>query len=119
MPAGAEPPHKRRRLPEPFRFETSREDTTATVRAIGELDLASAPVLDDHLAELRDAGFRRLILDLRGLEFMDSTGLRLILDYDSQARNNGFSIALIRGPSAVQRIFDLTGTAAQLPFVDG
>ena len=115
MPAGSEPSQ----LPEPFRCEISREDTTATVRAIGELDRATVPVLDDHLAELRDAGFRRLILDLRGLDFIDSTGLRLILDYDSQARNDGSSIALIRGPSAVQRIFELTGTSAQLQFVAG
>lgn len=115
MPAGSEPPQ----LPEPFRCEISRENTTATLRAIGEPDLATAPVLNDHLAELRDAGFRRLILDLRGLDFIDSTGLRLILTHHSQARNNGFSISLIRGSSAVQRVFELTGTTARLPFIDG
>jgi anti-anti-sigma factor len=119
MPAGAEPPHKPRRLPEPFRLRDLARGHHRHGPGHRRAGPPSAPVLDDHLPELRDAGFRRLILDLRGLEFMDSTGLRLILDYDSQARNNGFSIALIRGPSAVQRIFDLTGTTAQLPFVDG
>ena len=117
MSAGSQP-NAPRPSPEPFRCEVSRQDSSATVRAIGELDLATVPALDDQLAELRDAGIRRLILDLRGLDFIDSTGLRLILEYDALARNDGFSIALIKGPDAVQRIFEITGTTAQLPFVD-
>ena len=103
---------------EPFRCEVSRGDGSATVRAIGELDLATASVLHDQLAELRDAGFRQLIVDLRELVFMDSTGLRCILDYDAQGRNDGFSIGLNQGPSAVRRVFEITGTAAHLSFVD-
>jgi anti-sigma B factor antagonist len=118
MPSRSEPPHAPQPETEPFRCEVSCEDGTATVRAIGELDLVAVPVLDDQLAELRDAGFRRLILDLRGLYFMDSTGLHCILKYDSLARNNGFSIELIQGPRAVRRVFELTGTATHLPFID-
>ena len=100
-----------------FRCDVSREAATATVQALGALDLATVPVLDDQLAALRDAGFRRLILDLRGLELIDSTGLRCILKYDAAARQDGFSIALIQGPTAVQRIFVLTGTTDHLPFI--
>ena len=101
-----------------LRCETLREDGTATVRPVGALDVATVPVLDQQLEELRNAGFRRLILDLRGLQFMDSTGLRIILKYDYHARNDGFSIELIRGSRAVQRIFELTGTTAHLAFID-
>jgi anti-anti-sigma factor len=96
----------------------SREGTAATVRVVGALDLATVPVLDDQLAELRGTGFRRLVLDLRGLDFIDSTGLRCILRYDAEARQDGFSIALIQGPPAVQRVFVLTGTTDYLPFID-
>ena len=103
---------------ESFRCDVSREGASATVRVAGALDLATVSVLDTQLAALRGAGFRRLILDLRGLDFIDSTGLRCILKYDSLARNNGFSIELVRGPRAVQRVFELTGTTAHLPFVD-
>ena len=103
---------------ESFRCDVSREGATATVRALGALDLATVPVLDHQLAALRDAGFRRLILDLRGLEFIDSTGLRCILEYDAEARQDGFSIGLIQGPPAVHRIFVLTGTTGHLPFID-
>ena len=101
-----------------LRCEVSRADGTATVRAVGALDIATIQFFVDELAELRDGGFRRLIIDLRGLSFMDSTGLRCILKYDAQAQNDGFSIELIRGSRAVQRIFDVTGTTAQLPFID-
>lgn len=103
---------------EPLHCEVSREDGSATVRAVGALDLATVPVLDDQLAELRNAGFRRLIIDLRGLYFIDSTGLRCLLKYDSLARNDGFSIELIRGSRAVQRVFEFTGTLDHLAFID-
>jgi anti-anti-sigma factor len=84
----------------------------------GELDAATGPALERQIGELRDAGFRRLILDLSQLDFMDSTGLRLILKWDAEARQDGFSIEIVPGPPVVQRVFEVTGTAARLPFVD-
>ena len=118
MASGPEPLHTPQDVAEPFRCEVAREDGAATVRAVGALDLATVPVLDDQLAGLRDAGVRRMIIDLRGLHFMDSSGLRCILKYDSLARNDGFSIELIQGGRAIRRVFELTGTTAHLPFVD-
>jgi anti-anti-sigma factor len=59
-----------------------------------------------------------LIVDLSELDFMDSVGLRLLLAVDADARRDGFSIALVRGPAAVQRVFEITGTADVLPFTD-
>lgn len=50
------------------------------VHPIGSLDLATVPVLEQQLQELREAGLRRLIVDLGGLWFMDSTGLRIVLE---------------------------------------
>jgi len=98
--------------------EIVRDGHAVSVRVSGELDLATVPILEAELAALRQAGFRRLILDLSELGFMDSTGLRCILARDAEARQDGFSFALVAGPRAVQRVFELTGTAARLTFVD-
>jgi anti-sigma B factor antagonist len=89
------------------------------VAPVGELDLATVPILETHITAARERGSRWVILDLRGLEFMDSTGLRCILDHDADARRDGFKIALIQGTPAVQRLFEITGTESRLVFVEG
>ena len=103
--------------PEPLLCEIRPERDAVRVRPAGSLDLVTTPVLRAQVDELLAAGFRRVILDLSGLDFMDSTGLRLMLSLDAQARQDGFSIVLVPGPSAVQRVFEVTCTEAALPFV--
>ena len=101
--------------PEPFRCETGRDGETSWVRPVGELDLDTAPLLDQELAAARAAGAARLVLDLRALTFMDSTGLRLVIRWDTDAREQGFSFAIVPGPEVVQRVFRLTGMDEHLP----
>ena len=67
----------------------------------------------NQMVALRNAGFRRLILDLSCLEFIDSTGLRCILECDAEARRDGS--ALIPGSQAVQRVFELTKCVGARP----
>ena len=86
------------------------------VRPRGELDLSSVDQLDGALRELREAGFDQIELDLSALTFMDSTGLRLVLAWDGEARRDGMSLRLRRGPAAVQRVFEVTGVGDLLPF---
>ena len=107
-------------FPEPKRFlcAVHSERDAVRVSPVGELDLATAPTLDACLAELRDSGSRQLIVDLSQLDFIDSTGLQLLLQYDAEARQDGFSFALTSGPPAVQRVFELSGTLALLTFID-
>ena len=105
-------------LPDTFSCEVQPERGAVRVFALGSLDVATVPALEAQLGELRDAGFRRLIVDLSKLGFMDSTGLRLLLKWDAEARQDGFSIELVPGPPAVQRVFELTGTAGLLPFIN-
>ena len=78
--------------------------------------MATAPVLDRALQELHEAGFRQLIVDLGGLSFMDSTGLRLTLKWQ-EARQDDFQIGFTPGPPAVQRVFEITGMADQVSFI--
>jgi len=118
MPLESQPPDSVSPDAAVFRCEVSGKRDTAKVRALGELDLGTVAILDAKLAELREAGFRLMIADLSGLSFIDSTGLRCILEWDAEARRGNISIALVQGPRAVQRVFELTGTAARLRFVD-
>ena len=101
-----------------LRCEVSRDGRGARVRLVGALDLATVPVLEAQVADLRSSGVRRIVLDLSALGFMDSTGLRCILERDSEARQDGFSVVLVRGPAVVQRVFEITGTTGRLAFID-
>jgi anti-sigma B factor antagonist len=88
-----------------------------TVRPAGELDIATAPHLERALLNGRRAG-ETVILDLGGLTFIDSTGLRVIVRGAEAARRDGWTLAIRPGPPPVQRIFDLAGIAGALPFED-
>ena len=101
-------------------FETTRNGSVATVRATGELDLSGAAVLEDELERLsEDSQLATVVLDMRGLEFMDSSGLRLVVVADMRAREAGRRFSLIRGDETVHRVFEITRMSDRLDFVDG
>ena len=97
--------------------EVVPERDAVRVRPVGTLDLATGPVLEQQLGELRAAGFLRMVVDLRGLSFIDSTGLQLVLRWQAAAREDGFAIAFVPGPPEVQRVFELTGVLDSISFV--
>jgi anti-sigma B factor antagonist len=101
---------------EPFSCQVLPERSFVRVRPIGSLDMATAPLVEQRLQELRDAGFHRLILDFSGLSFMDSTGLRLALALQSAAAQDGFTVGFVPGPPAVQRVFEVTQTTGYVSF---
>jgi anti-sigma B factor antagonist len=100
--------------PEPFRCETTRDGDTVWVRPQGELDLDTAPELDQELAAVREHSNGRVVLDLQRLTFMDSTGLRLVIRWDTAAREQGFEFAIVPGSEVVQRVIRLTGMDGHL-----
>lgn len=59
-----------------------------------------------------------MTLDLRDVCFLDSTGLRMILDWDAASRADGFAFSVVAGPPTVQRVFELTGTTERITFVE-
>jgi anti-sigma B factor antagonist len=87
------------------------------VRVVGELDVATAPRLAQTLRSAELCA-RRLVLDLRELAFMDCGGMRVIVNASVRARKAGRRLVIVRGPSAVDRVFTLTGTAAALEIID-
>jgi anti-anti-sigma factor len=90
----------------------------AKLKLRGELDLASSPFLEGELEEVEGSGCRRLVIDLSGLEFMDSSGLHVLLAALRRSLTNGHELSLRRGPRGVHRIFDLTQTASAFRFED-
>lgn len=81
------------------------------VQLRGDLDLCSAPLLEENLAALRDSGCRDVTIDISRLEFCDCSGLNVLLKAHAalQREGGGLTLAGITGP--VQRILDLTGMA--------
>jgi stage II sporulation protein AA (anti-sigma F factor antagonist) len=104
--------------PAAFACDVSRERDTASIRTVGELDLATVPILAGHVTQLRTAGCRHLTLDLSDLAFIDSSGLCFLLECHAESRQDGFTMALLPGPPAVQMMFELTATRDHLPFID-
>lgn len=101
----------------PFRCDVEAQRGHVRVVPHGELDLASVPDVERRLRELRESGFDRVVLDLRELTFIDSTGLRLVLREGAAARTDGREFVLIAGPPSVQRIFEVAGMDDQITFV--
>jgi len=100
-------------------FETTRNGTVAIVSPTGELDLSGAAVLEVELERLTaDPELAALVLDMRGLEFMDSSGLRLVVLTDMRAREAGRRFSLVRGDETVHRVFEITRMSDRLDFVD-
>ena len=84
----------------------------------GELDLASAPRVEEELERVERDGPPRLVLDLRGLTFMDSTGLRLIAGADARPRADDRRLTIVQGPPAVRRVFEITRLDERFDIVD-
>ncbi len=87
------------------------------LRPSGELDLTAVDVVDRQLRELCDAGFERLVVDLRGVTFMDSSGLALLLRWTRAAEADGIVLQLYPGGPDVMRVVELAGVGDVLPLV--
>jgi len=100
-------------------IDVSREADRVVLRLDGELDLASVPLLERALQDATsDDAELTIVLDLRGLEFIDSTGLRAILLQDKRSTERGQTFALVRGPEQVQRLMRMTGVDEHLKIID-
>jgi anti-sigma B factor antagonist len=101
-----------------FRVEVRKEDGAIEIVVSGELDLASSPALEEELARALKSESALVIVDLRELEFMDSTGLSVIVKAHQAAEQAGRRLCLVKGPAQVQRLLNLTGVAERLRVVD-
>jgi anti-sigma B factor antagonist len=105
--------------PKPFRCEQEARENVLYLRPYGDLDMSTAPVLEQALRDGIERGEHSIVVDLRGLNFMDSTGLTLVSRFNNESRRDGFNLALIAGEQRVMRLFSLTGLAEYFTFVSG
>src|SRR4051812_11539308 len=87
------------------------------VAARGELDLETAPELDAALCDAEERG-RKIVLDLRALTFMDSSGVNLLMRHVARAQIDGFVLSVIPPVASVARVLHIAGIWPLLPVAD-
>ena len=92
-----------------FTVEARPDRSRVVLVARGELDLATRPTLENALDDLRRAGWDHILLDVRELSFIDSTGLSLLLATDRNATEHGWTFELTQGGPAVARMLEIVG----------
>jgi anti-anti-sigma factor len=101
-----------------LRISCERDGDVYAIRLSGELDLATADRVQRELDRVEACDARSIILDLSGLTFMDSTGVRLLLSAHARSRADSDRLIMLRGSAPVQRVLQLTGVVDLLPFTD-
>jgi anti-sigma B factor antagonist len=106
--------------PEEFSISVAEIDGRAHVTLRGELDLATAPELEQLLIERIDAS-QDVVVDLRALEFMDSSGIRVLVAAHTRAGRTGTRVLIVRPEpdSAVAKIVEVAGLDRELNILDG
>jgi anti-sigma B factor antagonist len=102
----------------PLEVTTEQHPGQTRVVLIGELDIASTGGLEEQLAAIEVNSPGMLVLDLRRVEFIDSTGLRALIAADQRARSEGRRLAVVRGPNAVARLLTVTQLDQRFEIVD-
>jgi anti-sigma B factor antagonist len=100
-------------------IRTEREPADLyVIELYGELDLAGTEVAAEELLAAHRTDVAEIIVDLSGLDFIDSSGLRVLVESLNRDRQNGNRLRFLRGPESVQRVMELTCLDAVLPFAD-
>ncbi len=99
-------------------MRSTRAAGTHTISLTGELDLAGADAVEHELLRVEQTDARIIRLDLSGLTFVDSSGLRLLFNAEARSRADSGRLILLRPPERVQRVLQIAGMDKLLPFAD-
>jgi anti-sigma B factor antagonist len=113
MSAGGTPPS-----PSALEIDSVLEADSARLTPTGELDIATAPQLEQEVRSLLARSVRDVVIDLSRLTFIDSSALRLFIVLNDRASTEGWKLGLIRPTGQVRSVFEITGADDSLPFVD-
>lgn len=100
-----------------LRTEVTELAGWSVVSVYGEVDVATSPDLRERLIELINEGRHRLVLDLEGVDFLDSTGLGTIIGALKRARTHGGDLRLVCTETRITRLFEITGLDKAVPLL--
>jgi anti-anti-sigma factor len=95
--------------PAEFGIDRREEDGGLTLSIQGEIDLATAPRLERELEDAARSSARRIVLDLAALDFIDSSGVCLLVEAQRRADHDGRPLVLTHVPPHARRLFQITG----------
>jgi anti-sigma B factor antagonist len=98
-----------------FDVQVTEHDICAVLTVTGEVDVATAPQLRQEAVRLTTGGQANLVMDLSGVDFLDSTGLGVIVGVLKRARTHGGELAIAGAENHVRKVFDITRISDVLP----
>ena len=105
--------------PRRFAMRCVRAGGDERVQLLGEMDLSVIGSVDREMRRVESGDASRIVLDLGELEFLDASGIRLLLHLNARSKGNGDRLCIARARSPqVQRVIELTGAGQLLPFLD-
>ncbi len=97
-------------------MSSERDGAVHTICLLGELDLATTARVDAELQRVEATDAWAIVVDLSGLTFISSAGVQLLVDAEVRSRADSQRLTLLRGSPAVQRVLEICGVDAALPF---
>ena len=98
-----------------LQVSTREESGRTVVAAVGEVDVYTAPTLDAELTRVVSSGVTAVVVDLTGVEFLDSTGLSVIVKALKRVREAGGTLSVVVASERVAKVFRITGLDQILP----
>jgi anti-sigma B factor antagonist len=99
-------------------IRVDRNNSHSSIELRGALELASVEAFEDAVRDALDVETRALTLDLSTLDFIDSTGIRVLLGCNGRCASRGVELTVRRGNGQVARVLELTGVDGMIPYVD-
>lgn len=96
-------------------IESRRRGDEHVIALDGDLEMANVSAIESELTQVEATDCRQIVLDLRGLSFLDSTGIHLLMQAHARAEETGRSVALLVDEGPVRRVLDACGALSILP----
>lgn len=97
-------------------IRSARQGDTHVVALEGELDLAGYATASDELKRVEATDAKEIVIDLGALTFIDSTGMRLLLEANARSRSDSGRLRILRASGQVESVLAKTGIDQRLPF---